>query len=198
MHDARGMGLHRKRPLEPTRGRPRRTCTAPPTCTSPSRWLCSLLLVWGNANGRWRRVFPFCSHARPERPCPGKRKPRVCRASWSGRYWARTSDPQLVDTEQTFAVCSLSVRLPLQNRAFHLVRVRTRSLVVHAGRAHCAHGTSLTFGSRPVVHEANGCQSRSMRCTWRRTASTRTGVRPRRRPALRPLGAVRRSASAPA
>ena len=35
---------------------------------------------------------------RPESFCPlGERKPRWCGAFLGGRYWARTSDPQLVE-----------------------------------------------------------------------------------------------------
>src|SRR5689334_3435735 len=73
----------------------------------------------------------------------------------NGRYWARTSDPQLVDTERSFARvrwCSVIAANP----RFRLERVRTRSHYVHAGRAHRAHGfsTSLTLSAFSVETNA--------------------------------------------
>ncbi len=42
-------------------------------------------------------VKALCYHARRERFRLRKRKPRECGAFRGGRYWARTSDPQLVE-----------------------------------------------------------------------------------------------------
>jgi hypothetical protein len=54
---------------------------------------------------------------------PRKRKPPLCGGFRGGRYWARTSDPQLVETKQTFArVRSCSVIAANQRLPFRAVR----------------------------------------------------------------------------
>ena len=72
-----------------------------PNLKGKSRCLGRTVYHCGNFSGR-----PCPPRASPHRfraveSClRERRKPRVCRAFLSGRYWARTSDPQLVDSGQ--------------------------------------------------------------------------------------------------
>ncbi len=92
----------------------------PPSGTSGQvRLLCG--------RGAWMPSHMQSGHhaAHPSnRRLPGRRKPRLSRASVGGRYWARTSDPQLVETAGTFASDRSGSLLPAKRR-FPLVLFAT-------------------------------------------------------------------------
>jgi Short C-terminal domain len=91
---------------------------------------------------RWHSFGRFAASILRARPASrrhlGKRKPALSGGSPGGRYWARTSDPQLVETAQAFAsvrVCSL---IPANGR-FPFGAVRGERTRTDTRCEHCGH-----------------------------------------------------------
>jgi hypothetical protein len=132
---------------QPDPGQPDQTAIAPPNSSRPGPDRCARRA--DGITSVWPAGVDILS-TQPFGRCPlWKRKTPFCGAFHDGRYWARTSDPQLVETAQMFAPVSSGSKSP-DNQRVRLVSVRPPRTWANRQCGHCGHALGTASARRAL------------------------------------------------